>query len=214
VDDLTGPGEPVENGYRFEERATTTGRFACSIAIAQFALDPDADDTAALKLVRMRPATQALWADRFQHLPEIREVVFLRPDDSPRAPRDVEHLRSVARRFGARLLLAYTSNQYGLNSTQVYGRLFDVSTGTALAAMHASRMIRDDDGMEASPINLVGDHRDVDAHYQAGRAFERIALDCVAALIDADSPSATPEPSRWRSERPGERLQPAPFRQY
>lgn len=192
------PGVPSpDNTYRLLADEPTRGRFACGLAVAKF-VPHDNDNGLNLEFEAMRPAEQAYWTEQFRGVWAIRKVMFLSPFTvRPNEP-TVDNLCATANELGASLLMVYTPNGLGPNSAQVLGVLYDVPTRAAVAALHASsRFIDLEEGVEVSPNQEKGDHRDIDARYQAQREFEEHVLACVAELIRRDTPPPTTQPHRW-----------------
>ena len=201
LDDLVSGLDPIDNSHLLLSREPTVGRFTCSLAIAKFDSRGESFQPQ-LELSDIPPAEQAQWVEAFRGISDIREMVFLTHLSSENGRRDPQALCGVARRFGAPLLLIYTPNRHGQNTAQVLGVLYDVAKTRPIATLHAGARFVDDDGRETAPEHLRGDLRDWDACYQAARAFEKHAQDCLNELVMLDSPPATTQPHEWRKPWP------------
>jgi len=192
--ELAADLQPVENDYRLLVREQTLGRFGCGLAIGKLAAGGQAGT---MTLVQPAPAEEARWANAVCGLSPLRDLQFLSPVSlRPREP-DAEALCAAADALGASLLLLYAPNRYGPNSAQVLGVLYETDTRRPIAALHASASFLDEQGVEVAPDKERGDRREVDAQYQASRAFEHHLLRCLDELIRSDSPAPTTEPHRW-----------------
>lgn len=178
-----------QGGHVMLSSETTTGRFACDLAIARF--EPDA--AGGLVLALPRPADQARWTETLRGIREIRGVSFLTPRSTKLDGDALDALCAVARRQGAPLLLAYADAQTGATAGQTAGVVYSSETGAALAAVRAA-------GASADPelAEREGDHRGEDGRFQAQRRFEHSALECVRTLIHADQPAPTTQPHVWQ----------------
>jgi hypothetical protein len=194
--ELAAGAAPVDNGYRLLAQERTQGRFACSLAIAKLAPGEQAGE---MNLVELTPAEEAYWIDAVRGVSEVRDLQFLSPISVRPDEPNTGTLCAAAAVREASLLLLYAPNRYGPNSTQVLGVLIDVETGQPIAVLHASAAFKNEQGEEVSPDNELGDHRDIDAYYQASRAYEQHLLRCLAELIHADAPPPTTQPHRWKT---------------
>jgi len=194
--ELAADVAPVDNGYHTLVQEKTEGRFACSLAIAKLA---PGDEAGAINLVELTPAEEAYWTNAVCGVSEVRDLQFLSPisvrPDEPRT----ETLLGAAAAREASLLLLYAPNRYGPNSAQVLGVLYDVRTGQPIASLHASASFADEEGKEVAPDQMLGDHRETDACYQASRAYEQYLLGCLGELIHNDSPPPATQPHRWKT---------------
>ncbi|MBU0638100.1 MAG: hypothetical protein KKB50_04485 [Planctomycetes bacterium] len=201
LDDLTAGLTVPDNDYCLLKSDPTQGRFACSLAIAEFA-PVGGEDSRELALVPMKTNQEAYWADQLRGLPGVRDALFLSPFDVRAAGPGLEGLCASAGGLDASLLLAYAPSRFGPNAAQVVGVLYDVEERVALATLHASaRFIEEEEGEEIAQDNKPGDHRDTDAAYQAGRAFERHAMVCLQELMSYDTPPPTTQPHQWETPR-------------
>jgi len=191
--DLTAP----DNAFTLLAEVHTEGRFACPLAVAKFGWAGE-DTTPALVPQTLSPEEEAHWTEQVRGVNALRDVIFLRPlTVRPEEP-TVPNLCAAARRLGAPLLLVYAPNLFGPNSAQVFGVLYDTASCHALAVLHVSRVFRDEEGGEVSPAEKRGDHRDVDARYQAQRAFEAQTVACLRELIHRDAPAPSTQPHHWQ----------------
>jgi len=195
--DELAPGLPAaDNGYRLLADQPTVGRFACSLAVAKLSYRTDfAGDR--LSLDDPFPTEQVYWAEQMRGVEAVRELVFLTTRTLKPEGADLTSLCDRARRLGAPLLLVYLPNRWGPNSGQVLGVLYESSSQQALATLHASATILDEEGQEASPDRKRGEHRQQDACYQAARAFEANTLACLRELMHRDSAPLFTQPHRW-----------------
>jgi len=187
----------VDNAYELLESAGSTGRFGCGLAIGKLAAGEAAEQ---VRLAVLTPAEEGYWTQTTAVLPRIRHAQFLSPAGT--FPRDsaVDVLCKKAASLDAGLLLLYAPNRYGLNSAQVLGVLYDVTTGKPIASLHASATFIDDEtGLETPPDYEKGDKRGTDAVFQSARAFERYVQDCLVDLINRDKPAPPTEPKKWRT---------------
>jgi len=194
---VTGVPAP-DNAYMLLVNEQTEGRFTCPLAIAKLVPD-DTPNGCQLAFQATRNDEQAYWTEQVRGVIEVSHVLFLSPRSTRPEGQSIDALCTAADRLGAALLLVYAPNGVGPNSAQVLGVLYDVSTQRALATLHASSRILDDDGEEASPNHKKGDHRDVDARFQAQRQFERHTLACLRELMHRDSPPTKTQPHRWQT---------------
>jgi len=187
---------PVENGYQLLAREKTTGRFPCGLAIAK--LQPE-EQPPGLRTVEATHTDQAYWVEAFRGVAELRDLQFLRPVSVRPQRAGTETLCAAARAQGADLLLLYAPNRYGPNAAQVLGVLLDAGACRAIATLHASAAFTSAGGVEEAPDRKPGDHRDTDAAFQAARAFEQHALECLAELIRSDQAAPTTQPHQWKT---------------
>jgi hypothetical protein len=199
--DLSAEAAQVENAFVLQTAETTSGRFACSLSVAKFTLD-EAGGT--VKFRRMTEMEEAGWVNATCGLKEVTDLQFLNPIDTIPNPPTLDYLCAAARDLHTVMLLIYAPNRFGPNSAQVLGVLYDANTGLPLASLHSSANFLDPEGAESPPDELKGDHRDIDAYYQAERAYERYVVQCLGALIKQDNPPPTTQPHRW-STPPSER---------
>ena len=183
----------AENAFRLLTDEPTVGRFACTLAIARFVVQ----DEGGLALVAMTPTEQAYWTEQMRGVAKLQDVVFLRPRSTRPEGDSTAVLCDTARRFGAPLLLIYAADALGPNSAQVLGVLYESATQRALATLHASSRMVDEEGQEESPDKKRGDHRGEDARCQAQRQFEAHTLACLRELMHHDSRPATTQPHKW-----------------
>lgn len=183
-----------KNAFQLRDFERTTGRFACSLAIAKFTWDESSDS---IKFRRTSKMEEAAWVEATRGLSELTDLQFLDPIDTVPNPPTLEFLCGAARDLNTALLLVYIPNRFGPNSAQVLGVLYDSFTGRPLASLHTNAEYLDESGVESPPDELKGDHRQSDAYYQACRAYERLLVRCLGALIDQDAPSTETQPHRW-----------------
>lgn len=200
-DDLAPGLDAPQDAHLLLDRAATSGRFACGLAIAKFntrgeGFEPD------LQLSDISPGEQARWDETFRGIASIRELIFLSRISSHGGRRDPTALCMVARRLGAPLLLIYSPNRHGPNTAQVLGVLYEVRDARPIATLHAAARFVDQEGNETPPEDKLGDQRQWDARYQAARAFEQHALSCLLDLVELDSTPATTQPHDWQKPWP------------
>jgi len=195
---LLAPGLAApDNAFTLLAEVHTEGRFACPLAVAKFGWAGD-ESAPALVFQTLSPEEEARWTEQVRGVAALRDLIFLRPlTVRPEEP-TVANLCATAQRLGAPLLLVYAPNVFGPNSAQVFGVLYDTASCHALATLHVSRALRDEEGNEVSPAEKRGDHRDIDAPYQAQRAFEAQTVACLRELIHRDVPPATTQPHHWQ----------------
>lgn len=199
--DLAAGLKMSDNAHLLLTEEGTQGLFGCGLAMAK--LMPVYDENGRrLELVSPKPNEEANWTEQMRGVPEIRDMLFLSPLDMRTTGSRLDGLCSAAERLGAALLLAYAPNHFDANSAQVLGVLYDTRSRGALATLHASAQFVDEDGEEIPPADERGDHREVDAAFQASRAFEHHTLACLWELIRRDSPPPTTQPHRWQTPRP------------
>lgn len=184
----------VSDGWRLLAQDATQGRFGCSLAIAKLAA---AEQAGVVKLVALTPAEEAYWTNAVCGVSELGALQFISPISVRPAEPGVETLCAAARSLEASLLLLYAPNRYGPNTAQVLGVIYDLKSGRPIASLHASASIRAEGGEEVAPDRERGDQRQVDAYYQASRAFEQYLLACLNRLIANDSSPPTTQPHRW-----------------
>lgn len=203
---IAQPLHVAPDAYFLLDDQPTVGRFPVSLALARHVVAPD-PNAADAPLAAQRPINEAKWTETFRGLAGVRDVMFLSPvamrayDDTP------DQRCSVARKLGAGLLLDYAFGQTGPNSAKLVGVLYQTRDARPIATIHAQRIIRDEDGDEVEPKQVWqaadDDHgcepdiRDYDAAFQASRAFERHALNCIRELLERDQPAPTTQPHRW-----------------
>lgn len=197
IDDLARGLEAPNNAFLLLSNTVTTGRFASPLAIAKLEPRQDHLNGAALEFVQMKPNEEAYWTEQMRGVIALQELIFLRPRTTKPEGQTLEALCGAARRLEAPLLLIYAPNALGPNSAQVFGVLYDTATHRPLATLHASSTFLDTEGMEVSPDEEEGDFRQVDAHYQAQREFEKHALACMRAVIHLDHSAPTTQPHGW-----------------
>ena len=193
-------GLPLPNNeYKLLVDERTEGRFACPVAVAKFVSPNPGDGSATSELVfeRMRDREQAYWAERMRGMDAIQYMLFISPRSTAPEGQGIEALCKTASDLGAPLLIVYTPNGYGPNSAQVLGAMYNTAECRPLATLHASDRILDDEGAEVSPNDERGDHRDIDARYQAQRAFEKHAMACLRELTHHDARGSTTQPHNW-----------------
>lgn len=202
--DVAQPLQVVENAYFLLDDEKSTGRFPCTLALAR--RDVSADPNAGDNLAVLVPRDEAHWTETFRGLAGVRDVMFIGPVAMRAYGNNIAQRCAVARKLGADLLLDYAYGQTGPNSAKLVGVLYETASVRPLATMHAQQTIRDADGAEAPPKEVwqaadddvdEPDIRDYDAVYQAKRAFERHALDCIRILLERDRPAPTTQPHRW-----------------
>ena len=199
--DLGAGLETPDNGHLLLTKTSTQRRFGCGLAVAK--LVPICDDNGRrLELVLPQPNEEAYWTEQMRGVPELRDLLFLSPLDMRSAGQGLDGLYVAAARLGAALLLTYAPNRFDANSAQVLGVLYDVKARTALATLGTSAQFVGEDGEQISPARKRGDHRQIDAAFQASRAFEGQTLTCLRELISRDSPPPTTQPHRWQAARP------------
>ena len=193
--DLAADAKPAENAFVLQASESTQGRFACGLSVAKFMLD---EESGKIKFASMTDMEEAGWVEATRGLREVTDLQFLTPTDTVPNPPSLDYLRAAALDLRTSLLLVYCPNRFGPNSAQVLGVLYDAVTGRVLASLHTSSNFLDDEGIESPPEELKGDHRDADAYYQAGRAYERLSVQCLGTLIKQDSPAPATQPhDRW-----------------
>lgn len=195
ADLLPGQSAP-DNTFKLLAEVHTTDRFACGLAVAKFVSEED-EDGPQLTLKSLTSAEQAFWAEQMRGVSAIRDVTFLRPRNVHLDGPAIENLCAAAQRLDSPLLLVYAPNGLGPNSAQVFGVFYDTRSRQPLAALHTSSLFLDEEGLETSPNERKSDERDVDARYQAQRAFERQVLACLRDLIQRDESSPTTQPHKW-----------------
>jgi hypothetical protein len=200
MQDLAPGLDAPENTYALLSDAASTGRFACQLAVAKLVPHENGDYDYALAFEALRPNEQAYWAEQFRGVSSIQGLIFLTPFATRPDGHHIENLCATARRLQASLLLVYTPNGLGPNSAQVLGVIYDALTCEPLGTLHASSHFVDDEGTEIPLGDELGDQRDIDARYQAQRAFERHALACIRDLIHADQPPPTTQPHEWQKD--------------
>lgn len=194
--DLAPGLEAPDNDYRLLTDEQTLGRFACPIAVAKYVLKDDLNGHH-LTLENMHSAEQAYWSERMRGFSDVTELVFLTETSIRPFGGGTQNACRTAVALGAPLLLIYAPNGLGPNSAQVLGVLYDAHTCRPLAVLHASSRIVNEEGEETSIGDLKGDQRDIDARYQAQRAFEEHLLACVRDLQERDTPPTTTQPHKW-----------------
>lgn len=210
------------DGFELLADVHTTGQFACSLAIAKFAVPPAATDpalaeprsshdgdapqhavdivpAAAVRLVPLDPAEEAWWAEALRGVEAVRDLRFVRPLTTRPEGETIADLCEVAVRLDAPLLLVYARNTYGPNSAQVLGALFETAGRQPLATLRSAARMLDAGGVETAPDEKEGDHRGEDASWQAQRAFEADVLAVMRELIHRDEPPSTTQPHRWHT---------------
>lgn len=200
-DELSPGITRVENGYITFDNEPTTGRFSSGLAISKLDLEAEADK---LVCVQMTPREQAFWGRTLEGVSEVRGLYFLGPVDVKPDRPTTTRLCKAARNQNAGLLLLYASNRYGENAAQKLGILYDTYTAAPVAVLHAERRFVDQEGLEVAPEGVTGDQRELDAQYQAMRAFEQELIDCLSELIELDRPTPATQPHRWQTP-PGQR---------
>ena len=196
MEDLVSGLPMPDGGYVLLTDESSTGRFACPLALAK--LIPRVGEGAPeLLFVAFEPHEEAYWEEGMRGVLALRDLQFLRPVSIRPEGQSVTAMCDGALRLGAPLLLIYVPNQLGPNSARVLGALYDTQTRVALATLCASSRVLNDDNEEVSPAKKRGDQRAQDAHYQAQRAFERQALACLTALIHRDTRPTTIQPNKW-----------------
>jgi hypothetical protein len=200
IDALSAGLDAPDNAYRLLTAEQTEGRFACGLAIARLGLRQEGPDGPP-QVVTMQPREQAFWGETFLGVRTIRDLSFLSPISLRPEQEGIAGLCVAARRSGATLLLVHWPNVLGTNSSEVLGVLYDVGTHTPLATLHASARCTNSDGVEESPDDEIGDHREADAGFQAVRAFQQRTRTCLIELAELDAPVPTPQPHEWDTER-------------
>lgn len=185
-----------DNSFALLAVEETVGRFACALAVAKVYPVEDGEDYE-LVLSVLRPEEQSYWCQQMRGLVEIREVIFPTPTATKLPGSGIDGIMQAAEDMGASLLLFYAPHGLGPNSARVIGALYELPSRRPLATFHSSALFLDEDGAETSPNPLEGDHRDVDARYQAQRDFESHVLTCIRALIERDTPPASTQPHNW-----------------
>jgi len=201
--DIARGAPAADNRHVLLASERTQGRFACALAVAQAAAQT-APWEQSLDLCGPRHSDQAHWLAALAGLHRVRAVVFVTARDVVDQPGNVAGLCAAANRLGATLLLVYSKNRYAPEAAQALGLVYDVASGKPLAAVHASANCPSPDPDELVE-DVPGDHRDVDASYQAARAFEARVRAALCELIELDAPPATIEPHNW-TDRPDEPL--------
>ena len=191
------PGlDAPDNTYLLQVDDQTQGRFPCSLAVARLAL-PEIEPNGDLVTAEMSPGDEAYWTEAFRGVSAIRDLRFLDRRSLKDDGGGISGLLAAARRIEAPLLLVHAPNRYGPNSAQVLGVLYDVETKGPIAALHTSAHRLNEDGLETAPEEEKGDRRLYDACYQAGRAFEHQAVDCLRDQFRRDELPHEPQPHHW-----------------
>ncbi len=199
IDSISADAVAPVNSYLLAKAEQTRGRFACGMAIARMTL-PDRENRPGLVLSEIEPADQAWWYEILRGVSLIRELTFLTPITARVDGSSPERLCRLAQRMDAALLLVYADNQYGPNAAQRFGVVYETGTHEIIATLHASARILNEDGLEESPYNKRGEHRELDARFQASRNFERHLLAAVRELIHRDSPTPATQPHPWQTD--------------
>lgn len=188
-----------QNGYTLLSDERTVGRFACAMAVARL-VPRDGEEDCELVFAPMRDAEQAYWSQEMRGLAALRRVTFVTLKGTRLYGPTFDGVMHAAEQLDISLLLLYARNGLGPNSAQVLGVLYDVPTREPIATFHASSAFLNELGQEVSPDFEEGDHRDIDARYQAQRTFETHVLDCLRELITRDSPPPTTQPhDKWQT---------------
>jgi hypothetical protein len=197
LEDLVPGLSAPDNNYKLLADGTTSGRFACALAVAKF-VPHENDHGLELSFEATRPNEQAYWTQQMRGVSDVREVAFLSPLTLRPDPPTIPNLCAAAEALDAALLLVYAPNGLGANSAQVVGAIYDVRSCEVIATLHASAQFFNEEGLEVSPNTRKTDQRDIDARFQAQRAFEGQALACMRELIQIDHMPPTTQPHRWR----------------
>ena len=97
------------------------------------------------------------------------------------------------------MILAYLQRLYDLRLC--CGRvLYDVEQCSPIAILHTFVEFTEEGGVSEPPVDEQGDHRDIDAAYQAPREFEDQTLACLRELTARDSFLPTTQPHKWQTE--------------
>ncbi|MFH1746364.1 MAG: hypothetical protein ABIG44_04895 [Planctomycetota bacterium] len=195
MDQLATGMSAQDNQYCLLVGQQTTGRFPCTLAIAQYA--PTAGVAEALSVMDMKPADEATWSETFRGSIAVRDLRFISPRSLKATGEDRAGAIRAARLAGARLLLVHAVNRYGPNSAQVLGVLYETDTGQPLATLHTSANYVNEEGVEVAVDDESGDQRARDARYQAVKAFEHQAFACLADQVQRDTAPGTIEEHRW-----------------
>jgi hypothetical protein len=194
IRDIAADVGPVEDAHQLLSPEETVGRFSCSLAIAKLVA---ADQAGTVNLVELTPAEEAYWIEAVRGVMELRDLQFLTSISvRPEEPR-TDTLCAAADALETSLLLLYAPNRHGPNSAQVLGVLYDVKTRKPIASLQASATFLNEKGEEIAPDDERGDHREIDAYFQASRAYEHHLLECLSELIRDDSSLPGTQPHQW-----------------
>jgi len=196
LDDLVPGLDSPSNGYLLLTDEKTQGRFACGLAIAKFA---PVNGEGPLQLTPVKANEQAYWTEQLTGVSAVRDLAFLTPISTRPDGQAPAALCALAGRLNASLLLIYAPNRFAPNAAQVFGVLYDVERRSPIATLHTSIEFDEESGIAEPPDDEQGDHRDIDAAYQAPRAFEEQTLACLRELTTRDAFLPTTQPHKWQT---------------
>ncbi len=189
------PSELGPTAFRILQTTSSQGRFPGALAVARVQPAESEGQAVSWHVTTLKTEKASYWNTLFNSTPEVRETLMLDEGAFAALPCGTDAIVVAARRHGATICLLYGAAATDAGRSARIGAIYDVSTGSVVAGVHA----------DAGPEDIQpprtdrphGDKSNEDVGYLADRKFERQVHTCVLQLIRRDTRVPETEPSPW-----------------
>ncbi len=189
------------NSYRIIQQSPTTGLFPAGAAVTRVALTSNGVEQLSPGL-HADPRNEFLrWNSVFDDQMAISEVFPIDQRDLGGGPAVPEQIVAAFRALRARIGLIYAVNELSPTTSEMFGVLYDVTTGDPVASIHAQAEtlpMPEDVKKPDDPYHLWK----TDARALVRQRFAELAHACVRELILNDQPARTEPPPGWTPAGP------------
>ena len=193
------------NTFRIHSDERTTGLFPANAAVTRVALAAGAEQHGAETLgphLYADPRNEFLqWNSVFDDQMAVSEVFPIDQRDLGGGPAAPEQILASFRGLRARLGLIYAVNELTPTESQMFGVLYDVSSGAPLASIHA----RAESAPQPADVQKPDDPYHLwktDSRALVRERFAELAHACVRQLILRDQPTPIEAPTGWTPAGP------------
>lgn len=195
----------VQNGYSILTGGRTKGLFPANMGVTRVSLASGEEESSATEpRLYADPRNEFLqWNTAFDDQMAVSEVFPIAQRDLGGREADPAQILAAFRGLHARLGLLYAVNELSETETEMFGTLYDTTTGAPVAVIHSrAASIAPDPNDEKARDKKRPDLWKTDSRALVRAKFADHVHTCIRDLIAADEPALVEAPTGWTPAGP------------